>query len=191
MASLASLRRIFVFTSIFYAVYLFTYKCPQVVDHPIEQSARSLFSPLASTHKHLCGHLNHGHQLVSPYLAKVHGFLDDNVHSTAFFKENKIEEKIQCAKGKFDTHVYPIVEKVWEGVEIAEAQLFDFGYKAYGNLEQHFHKTVVPKAGELKDSVVPQAEKFKDAVVDQAGVAKDAVVDQAEAVKEEIHSRID
>ncbi|PSK39641.1 hypothetical protein C7M61_001443 [Candidozyma pseudohaemuli] len=169
MAVFASFRNLVVATFLFYAVYLFSYKCPQVVDHPIEQSARSLFSPLASTHKHLCGHLNHGHQLATPYLEKAHGFLDDHVHSTAFFKENKIEDKIQCAKGKFNTHVYPYVVKLWEGVEIAEAQLFDAGYKAYGHVENHFHKSVVPKAEEFKD----------------------AVVDQAEAVKEEVHSKFD
>ncbi|KAF3986393.1 hypothetical protein FT663_04536 [Candidozyma haemuli var. vulneris] len=164
MACLAKFRNLVVFTVLFYGLYLFTYKCPQVVDHPIESSAKSIFSPLASTHKHLCGHLNHGHQVATPYIGKVHQFLDDHVHSTAFFKDNKIEDKIQCAKGKFNTHVHPYVVKVWEGVEFVEAQAFDLGYKAYGHAEQHFHKTIQPKAEEFKDAVVNQAEAVKDEV---------------------------
>lgn len=162
MACFTSFRNIVTFVVLFYGLYLFNYKCPQVVDHPIELSAKSLFSPLASTHKHLCGHLHHGHQLATPYVAKVHQLLDDHVHSTTFFKENKIEDKIQNAKRQFVTHVHPYLEKVWQGVEVLEAHAFDLGYKAYGHAESHFHKTIQPKAEEFKDAVAEQAESVKE-----------------------------
>lgn len=164
MACLSRFRNFIVFLVVFYGLYLFTYKCPQVVDHPIELSAKSLFSPLASTHKHLCGHLNHGHKLATPYINKVHSLLDEHVHSTAFFKDNKIEDKIQSAKAHFFAHVHPYVEKVWQGVEVVEAHAFDAGYKAYGHLEQHFHKAVKPTAEEFKDAVSEQAENLKDQI---------------------------
>lgn len=148
--------------TVFYTLYLSTYKCPEVKAHPLEQSAKSIFDPLSSTHKHVCGALDKAHLVATPYAEKAQAVL--HYHSRDLLHKYDVPSKFELTKAHFYTHVHPYVVKVWKFTECAELHLFHHGYKAYTHLENHFHSTVVPKASEFKDAVADHAESLKDEI---------------------------
>lgn len=162
MTFFGKLRLYVVVLALFYTVYLSTYKCPQVKLHPLEQSAKSIFDPLASTHKNLCGALDHAHLVLTPHANKLHLVLHH--HTKDYLHKYDVPAHFETAKGHYSAHVHPWVTKLFEAVESAELQVFHHGYNLYVHLENHFHSTVVPKAAEFKDAVVEHAESLKDQV---------------------------
>merc|ERR1712080_47363 len=64
---------------VYYATYLHYYKCPSLT--PIVELEEKILHPLTNQHSTLCELVNGGIDRATPYVNKVHGFLDKNVHS--------------------------------------------------------------------------------------------------------------
>ncbi|RLV95512.1 hypothetical protein JA1_000999 [Spathaspora sp. JA1] len=117
---------------LYYSVYLYNFKCPALatVDKSIIQT-----SPLYSEQVALCELLHTGVSKVQPYVQplteNVHALLDQHVHSHPKFIEYKIEDKLTCAKGKLNTHVYPWFNKLFRETEIVEVHVYNYACKIY------------------------------------------------------------
>merc|ERR1712080_173780 len=122
---------------VYYATYLHYYKCPSLT--PIVELEEKILHPLTNQHSTLCELVNGGIDRATPYVNKVHGFLDKNVHSHPLFIEYKIEEYIQCAKNRWTTYVYPVVYQLYQFTDVAEARVYDEVTAIYKQAEEIVH----------------------------------------------------
>lgn len=130
---------------LFYFFYLVDYKCVELKENPLHSRVDQVFHPLARHHAAACEAIAKGHDAVEPYVQKVHGLLDEHVHSTKFFKDNKIEDKIETAKKQFHQVVDPVLAQVWQVVDSFEKVAYDHVEKAVGQGQQYFDKNIKPK----------------------------------------------
>lgn len=164
MTFLCKLKFLVVAFTIFYSVYLTTYKCPKVHESVLDHAVQKAVHPFSHQHDQLCSGIEKAESYVSPYYAKVHHFLDAKVHSHHLFKQYKVESKFAAVRAHYYANVHAFVLKFWSLVELAEYHVAVQSNKLYKYLEAHFHKTVVPKVAELKSTVAAQAETVAEQV---------------------------
>lgn len=168
MTVLGKFKLFVVAFTIFYSVYLTTYKCPKVQESVLDHTVQKLVHPFSHQHDKLCEGIQSTQEFIHPYYSKVQGFLDSHVHSHVhshhLYKEYKVESKFAAAKAHYYDHVHAFVLKFWSWVELAEYHFAVQSNKAYKFLESHFHKTVVPKVAELKSTVAAHAETVAEQV---------------------------
>lgn len=186
------LKTLFVSLVLFYTVYLFSYKCPSVAESPLQHTVESVLHPLSHHHNQLCDGLSRGQGFVAPYTAKVHGFLDEHVHSHALFKKYDIAGKATCAQSKYSTYVAPHVLKLWQAVEVAEVYVYDHAVQVYGLIKAQYDLYLAPHVNEAYSHVEPYVAKVHSVVEPKIAEAKSFVtpkVEQAtEGVKEAVES---
>ncbi|RCK62458.1 hypothetical protein Cantr_09269 [Candida viswanathii] len=124
---------------VYYITYLYNYKCP-TLSTPLQEGIEHIIHPLSNQHSVLCEYLHSGVEFVEPYHAKVHAFLDDNVHNTQFFIDNKIEDKISDAKDKFTTYVYPYVHELYKLTDVVEVHVYDHLSGVYDQVQKTLKK---------------------------------------------------
>ena len=119
---------------LYYISYLYNYKCPTLT--PLQEGVETILHPLHSHHSVLCDYLHTGINTVEPYTAKVHGFLDDHVHSHPLFIEYKVEDKLTCAKNKFSTYVYPYIHQLYQFTDVAEVHAHEHLSQVYDKVQK-------------------------------------------------------
>lgn len=124
---------------VYYISYMYNYKCP-TLSTPLQEGIEHIIHPLSSQHSILCAYLQTGITTIEPYHAKVHTFLDENVHNTQFFIDNKIEDKISCAKSKFTTYVYPYIHELYKWTDVVEIQAYDKLTNVYEEVQKTLKK---------------------------------------------------
>lgn len=184
MGCVAKFRLLVTSLVLFYSVYLYTYKCPKEHQSALGHAAQVLVHPFSHQHNQLCKGIDTAEQYVAPYCAKAHQFLDAHVHSHHLFKEYKVESKLHGVQAKYYQYVHPLVLQFFAYVEIVEYHVAQQLHALYVFLEGHFHKTVVPKVNELKNTVAAQADAAKDKV-------KETVASHADAANEKIQSKLE
>lgn len=180
MGCFAKFKCFFTSFLLFYTLYLYTYKCPKVHQSGLDHAVLVLIHPFSNQNDQLCKGIETAEQYVAPYCAQVNQFLDTHVHSHHLYKEYAVESKLQSVKAHYYHFVHPWVLKFGSLVELAEYHIAVQLHVLYVFLEGHYHKTVVPKVNELKETVAAKAE-----------TAIDQVKAQAETVKEKVQSKMD
>lgn len=184
MGFVAKFRLLVTSLVLFYTVYLYSYKCPKVHQSALGHAAHVLVHPFSHQDDQLCKGIETAEQYVAPYCAKAHQFLDSHVHSHHLFKQYKVESKLQVVQAKYYQFVHPLVLQLFSFVEIVEYHVAQQLHALFVFLEGHFHKTVVPKVNELKQTVAAQAETVK-------GKVKETVAAQADAANEKLQSKLE
>lgn len=132
--------------TLFYLTYLLTYKCPKVNETSLTEE---VLHPLSQHHSTVCNGLSRGVEFVTPYVEKAHGYLDANVHPHIYnhpaYKEYKVEERFNCAKGKYFEHVWPRVLTVFSHFEVVEKQVADYAILYYGHAKSYYYNEIAPK----------------------------------------------
>lgn len=131
-----------------YFLYLFTYKCGELKESPLEHAAQNVLHPLTHTHNQMCDAITKGELFIHPYLLKVEGFLDENVHKSQFFIDYEIASKITFAKTQYYTYAYPLVIKAFEYISIFEKYVYDQSVISY-NRGVVLYNSLVAKVAEL------------------------------------------
>ncbi|ODV80025.1 uncharacterized protein CANTADRAFT_5700 [Suhomyces tanzawaensis NRRL Y-17324] len=129
--TLARIRLLLSSFLVVYVAYLFSYKCVQLKESTLEHGVQSVLHPLTHTHNQACDALNQGSEYLKPYVAQVQQLLDTHVHSHPLFKQYKVEAKLACAKGKYQTYLSPYVQQVFQLIEIIELRVYEYVVAAY------------------------------------------------------------
>lgn len=125
---------------VIYTSYLFSYKCPKLNESTFEHGVETVLHPLSHSHNQMCDAVNKGVNFATPYVQQVQKFLDDNVHSTKFFKEYQIHEKMVCAQGKYYKFVHPWVIKYFQLLEVVEHHVAEHVVAQYGRAKKLLQK---------------------------------------------------
>lgn len=106
---------------LYYSIYLHNYKCPQFSSE-IQQQIE--VNPLYDGQVYLCGLIETGLRDVQPITSKVSGVLDSQVYSHPKYAEFNVDQKVVCAKNKYETYVYPFVLQLYKATELIETRTY-------------------------------------------------------------------
>lgn len=127
-----------------YLTYLTTYKCPKLGESNIEHNVKAALHPLSHHHSLVCDILNKGKAIISPYTSTATSYVHENVNNHPKLKEFEVESKVNVAQQFYFDHVYPLVIKLFEYIEVFEIYAYDHAVQQWQNLKALYVAKISP-----------------------------------------------
>lgn len=136
----SSTFKLFIISAIvLYTSYLYSYKCESV------STLETILHPMNSHHQSLCKYVYKSEEILTPYGHKLHGFLDDHVHSTQVFQKYDLHGKMVRGIDAGYSFIKPALFELYKLIEVLEVKGYDYAVIGYNHLVQLYHDKVAPK----------------------------------------------
>lgn len=145
MTSFSQLKSYIIAFVAAYAVYLFSYKCEELKNSPLQNAADAVLHPLTHSHHSMCRNVNQAQSLVQPYIAQGKKLFQQYVLAHPTAKLVKLDAKMYLVQKQYYTHVAPVLLEVFKVIEHYERVIYDYIVQAY----QHIVAVVNQKAKKL------------------------------------------
>lgn len=140
MTALARVKFYLLSFLVAYVVYLFSYKCVQLRETPLEHAVGSAFHPLTHSHNIMCDSLYEGEAIILPYVNQAKALFHSKVVSHPSLKPWKIDSKYNAILKQYYTHAYPVVVEIFKVMEFYEKVAFDYAAQLYAYVSNMIHQ---------------------------------------------------